>query len=497
MVRMSRKQERKDCTTVSCLGMSNRQLRFIMTFLGLIIVSLSIHHDSQQFSSNDSVQSYHLQKQRTNYNDNIDHMSITGEIIRNTNYYHGIPLSKSETPVIITDERDDPKSEEIELTLQNVTNNSDSKSTNLSEPLETQTTNSQTVKVTDKKKDTHKSGGKMLCGRSIPLLDDVEKADDTKKVEKENKVKKQKLSKKNDFIVVIGENNHGYGQTNNQLNAIFHAQDYATDINAKLALGKRGWAINTLHSLFDPSILEETLNVTIVDVKKFPPSDNIYYNRSRHMYWYHTEFASPEEIQQKRLKLHRNLWLHPTRKNPKGKDMCSSIIHSSLNNNKAYTVVHARDMTDGKEGKENECFIRLRNNHRRSGVHPNASCAMTASYIKSILRPINKLNQDIYIISNGDNKEYLAELRQDDEIGKLIKTVPKKGSWAGGDMMMAILADVFIGTPISTFAGNIARARIALGFETSPNYLFLNTELEPFCNSTCLFDTKILSSYVG
>ena len=492
MVRIMNRQERRDDTAISRLGLSKNQWRFILTILGLMIVVNFIRNDSPQNLSNDSVKSYQLHKNRVDH----DNTRFLHETERLKNNYHGTPDLKSEIAVMITDESENPKSEDIESTQQiNTSYSEDPSSTDPSEPLETKKTNKQTIHFVDEKdeKGTHKSGGKILCGRSIPLLDEEENSDN---MEKENK--RHKLSKEKDFIVLIGDDNHGYGQTNNQLNAIFRAQDYATDLNAKLALGKKGWAIKTLHSLFDPTIVEEALNATIVDIKHYPPSDNIYYNLSRHMYFYHTEFATPEEIEQKRLKLHRKLWSNPTRKNPKGKDMCSSIIHSNLNNNnKAYTVVHTRDMSDGKEGRRNSCFVRLRNNSRRNGVHPSGSCTMSASYIKSILRPINKLDQDIYVISNGDNTENLAELRKDEEIGKLIKTVPKEGSWAGGDMMMAILADVFIGTPISTFAGNIARARIALGLETSPNYLFLNSEMEPFCNSTCLFNKKVMSDYVG
>jgi hypothetical protein len=69
-------------------------------------------------------------------------------------------------------------------------------------------------------------------------------------------------------------------------------------------------------------------------------------------------------------------------------------------------------------------------------------------------------------------------------------------------MMLAILADVFIGTPVSTMSGNIARARVALGFDPSTNYMFPKKKKdgerwEFFCDESCLYDVRILSHYVG
>ena len=39
--------------------------------------------------------------------------------------------------------------------------------------------------------------------------------------------------------------------------------------------------------------------------------------------------------------------------------------------------------------------------------------------------------------------------------------------------MLGIISDVFIGTPTITLAGNIARARLAMGFDPTTNYLFM------------------------
>jgi hypothetical protein len=71
-------------------------------------------------------------------------------------------------------------------------------------------------------------------------------------------------------------------------------------------------------------------------------------------------------------------------------------------------------------------------------------------------------------------------------------------------MMLAVLADVFVGSPISTLAGNVARARVALGFNASTNYLFPKKKKndnadswEFFCDDRCLYDSSIMKSYVG
>ena len=73
-----------------------------------------------------------------------------------------------------------------------------------------------------------------------------------------------------------------------------------------------------------------------------------------------------------------------------------------------------------------------------------------------------------------------------------------------GDMMLGVLSSVFIGTPISTLSGNIARARVALGSDPKTNYMFprkrkhKGDDWDFVCEGgECLYDSRFLHHYVG
>ena len=106
------------------------------------------------------------------------------------------------------------------------------------------------------------------------------------------------------------------------------------------------------------------------------------------------------------------------------------------------------------------------------------------------------LDHPIVFITDHQNPEVLERLLSDPEIGPQIRLVPEEASWIGGDMTVAVLSDVFIGNPASTFSGFIAKARVALGFKK--NYLFRakndRGEWEDVCDERCIFMKKIMNS---
>ena len=63
------------------------------------------------------------------------------------------------------------------------------------------------------------------------------------------KEKERKIDNK--VLVIIGHDQMNHVQTNNKLNAILHAMDYATDTNADLVLVRNGWPTKTLEVLFN------------------------------------------------------------------------------------------------------------------------------------------------------------------------------------------------------------------------------------------------------
>jgi hypothetical protein len=99
-------------------------------------------------------------------------------------------------------------------------------------------------------------------------------------------------------------------------------------------------------------------------------------------------------------------------------------------------------------------------------------------------------------MSDHEQPEILERLLADPEIGPNIRLIPDEASWMGGDITLATLANVFIGSPASTFAGFIAKSRVALGYNN--NYLFLkqapNGTWVEVCDHRCVFDKDVLNS---
>jgi len=87
--------------------------------------------------------------------------------------------------------------------------------------------------------------------------------------------------------------------------------------------------------------------------------------------------------------------------------------------------------------------------------------------ISSILAPLGMLDSSILMITDGQNSEVVDRLRSDPVIGPNFHVVPDKVSTMTGDIMLAIMSEVFIGNPSSSFSQYITMVRYALGFEKS------------------------------
>ncbi len=372
--------------------------------------------------------------------------------------------------------------------------------------------------------------------------------------EKQEESKKQALQggmneERKKRLVVIGHDEMNHVQLNNKLNALFHATDYTHDINAELAIIRQGWPTIALQMLFyNESVLPssregnddyadrsaassrllwekritQNLNIHFLDRKDILPQkehgeittitqsyDEVTYLSSDDMYYYHTE-ASAEAIKRRREAMLRFLWSHPkrSREEPK-KDVCSVVNHhfDVATDSSSYSVVHVRWM------KNNGCLNRIGGlvhhlkNMTGMSMDRKAPCLLDPSYIESIVRnQCNMIEKPIYIITDGLNDTIIHNLQNDDRIGDQIRLPPPKNiSWVGGDMMLGVLSDCFIGTPISTLSGNIARARTAIGKDPSTNFLFpmkRREKTDPWdflCldDANCLYDVRVLNHYVG
>ena len=173
-------------------------------------------------------------------------------------------------------------------------------------------------------------------------------------------------------------------------------------------------------------------------------------------------------------------------------NMCSAIdsMFGDDRSGAIYSVIHSRAL-EGEPG-----LILLGNVSRKSGCDPTAALDMKPDYIKSILRPLGMLKYPIVFITDGQNEKVLSRLVADPDIGPLIRLVPQEASWVGGDITLAIMSNVFIGNPASTFSGFIAKSRLSMGF--GHNYLFRAKNDKggwaTVCGDDCIFDRSIMAS---
>jgi len=335
-------------------------------------------------------------------------------------------------------------------------------------------------------------------------------------------------------LVILGWNG-AFGQTNNQINTIFHAMDYAVDIDAHLAIVRDTWPNHVLQLLFDGMGSNTSLNngvhptdtwekavvanlgVLIVNKDEISTKYShmeVYFNTSKEMYYYHTK-VSPSEIKKRRVPIIRYLWTHPTNNKEMLQDqnvnVCSVVNNISVQLNESkYTVVHSRWMNGECTKRMSDLAHHIRKNYWNTTRNSTqrmldkiAPCELPPSYIKYIIMKNDMLHKPIYVITNGERPDIIQRLQADHIIGKDVYSIPSNVTSVGGDMMLGILANVFIGAPTSTMSGNIARARAALGFHPSTNYLFplsnqSHNEWEFFCdNDDCLYDSSVITSYVG
>ena len=104
------------------------------------------------------------------------------------------------------------------------------------------------------------------------------------------------------------------------------------------------------------------------------------------------------------------------------------------------------------------------------------------------------------LITDGQDPAVAQRLLEDPEIGPMLSVMPQSASWIGGDLTAAIMSDVFIGNPASSFSGFIAKARIAMGFGN--NHLFRakvstgvgKPEWVTTCGDACIYDKNILGN---
>mmetsp|Transcript_47149 Transcript_47149/g.98845 ORF Transcript_47149/g.98845 Transcript_47149/m.98845 type:complete len:418 (-) Transcript_47149:185-1438(-) len=322
-----------------------------------------------------------------------------------------------------------------------------------------------------------------------------------------------------DTTLLLLEGVNTFGRTGNNLIEFLHSLQYAKDSDAVLGIMPKSWPTHLLtpmwmavegdgKSSFPISLeewriaVEKAFCVKFIDshahaaqyreVIRFDSRDS-----TRDLFEYKQDGRLNEYIEFQGHII-RTLWRSYNTgtgvdTHRKGVNNMCSVIDAMFGSDKSsakYSVVHSRSL----EGLPGE--ILLGKISRRSGCDPMGALNMEPDYVKSILKPLGMLNRPILFLSDNQKPEILARLLADPEIGPNIVVAPEEASWVGGDITAALMSDVFIGNPASTFSGFIAKSRIALGYDE--NYLF--RKKNPYgkwidaCERRCIFDHNIVNA---
>ena len=306
-------------------------------------------------------------------------------------------------------------------------------------------------------------------------------------------------------ILLLG-GSETYGRTGNQLIEILHSLQYGKDNGYVVAIRFWSWATYVINQMWMPIVqddifawtqfVERSLCVKIVHTD----DDLVGYKEvkvldTRDLFVYQSREPLDGKVEYmghvlRTLYRSHNTGIGLTIQRTPVRDMCSVLdaIFGGGRDSAAYSVVHSRSL-------EGEPGLRLLERIARySGCDPAAALDMEPDYVKAILGPLGMLERPILFITDHQRPEILERLLEDPDIGPNIQLIPPDASWIGGDITAALMADVFIGNPASTFSGFIAKSRVALGYDTT--YMFRKKDDDGMwvdsCSNTCIFDRKIM-----
>ncbi|KAL3799103.1 hypothetical protein HJC23_002231 [Cyclotella cryptica] len=296
-----------------------------------------------------------------------------------------------------------------------------------------------------------------------------------------------------------------FGRTGNNLIEFLHALQLARDRHLTLGIMHGSWAMQVLMQMFMAiqdkdweKKWEETFCAKILHSDDELEGWNVVRMNTKELFGYTSPSPFDEYVASTQFSI-RALFQHYNtgkgtgiRRNKKVEDMCSGIeaLFGEEKKHVLYSVIHSRHL-EGAPGLRllgRVCHF--------AKCHPTAALEMRPDYIKSILSPLGMLERPIVLITDGQDFSVIQRLMTDPEIGPMLKLLPEHASWIGGDLTLAIMSDVFIGNPASTFSTFIAKSRLSLGF--GQNYLFRNKnengEWVTSCGDACVFDKRVMSA---
>ena len=315
--------------------------------------------------------------------------------------------------------------------------------------------------------------------------------------------------------ILLIQGNETYGRFGNNMIEIMHAFLYARENGVIVAIRRYSWAAHGITEMWMAvqgddidtwrHFVERSLCVLIVEAnddlgryKHVKVMDSYDGGRELYVYKYHGAEPLSDRVEYMGHIL-RTLYRsyndgtgHIMHRDdqimaPAG-DSCSvlNVAFGTDGPPARYSVVHSRSL-EGAPGLHHLGLI-----SKRSGCDPTAALEMTPEYIKAILGPLGMLHHPILFITDNQRPEILERLLADPEIGPNIRLIPPEASWIGGDIVAALVADVFVGNPASSFSTFIAKSRMALGYDAS--FMFRKKDEDgnwvDVCDDMCIYNWK-------
>lgn len=301
------------------------------------------------------------------------------------------------------------------------------------------------------------------------------------------------------------------GRTNNQLLSILRALDQMFDTHGEFAdfqgesypavLAVSGWALGVLTEFFFDgqwsSAAENLVPIIRLDQLEVSQRNKDFLLKLEAMKAFYYK-SNPQVTKQRRRWVFQDLTRNFSQKNLESFHILQNLLKTmaEIDDNLVvnpdgtvkYMVVHVRWLEGG-------CLERIKQ------VTSKDECDMKPAYIKKILRFRGMLGRmPIVVISDMQQKDALAELQRDPEIGRQV-IIPAldttnfgRSSFIASDMVLAAKSDVFVGTRASTMAHVIGYMRIGNGADPQSNFVFVDQRSDEqldvcgdcifFCNST-------------
>lgn len=298
------------------------------------------------------------------------------------------------------------------------------------------------------------------------------------------------------------------GRTGNNLIELLHAIQFSRENNVQIGIMVESWAFKLIHQFWMANTVdgwpgeawkahfESVLCMKVFDDEEQLEGWDIIHKTTPELFGETTKLPLGEYMADA-IDVLRTLFAHYNTGegyDPDGKqaeDMCAAInaiFGMEQRKDVIYSVIHSRNLEGGSGTRI------LGGLKKRTGCDPTAAIEMHPEYIKSILGPLGMLQHPIVIITDGQNPTVIERLLADADIGGLIRVIPNRESSLQGDITLAIMSNVFIGNPASSFSSFIAKSRLALGF--GHNELFRakdeRGQWRTVCGDHCVFDTTIM-----